>query len=235
MIDGALREGRGRILNRAIRGHLRRPDGTERDFVQFLFPVRSTHGFFLGSISPRHHRHPPHGGGASTQPGAAPSGAEAGGDRGRLPAESPTTSTTSSPASWARPPSSSTSFLRTAPSSMTCARWRAPPCGQPSSPRRSSRSPGRSPVWIWRPLDPASVIGEVTRLLERTIDKSITIRVDLPRSLPHIRGNAGQIHKAILNLCLNARDAMPHGGALTIAAAPVEKEIWRRAGGWPSR
>ena len=66
------------------------------------------------------------------------------------------------------------------------------------------------------PINPNRVVTEVVRLLERTIDKSIGIRTSLAKSVNPINGNAGQLHQALLNLCLNARDAMPGGGQIEI-------------------
>jgi signal transduction histidine kinase len=54
------------------------------------------------------------------------------------------------------------------------------------------------------PVDPNAVVGEVVRLLERTVDKSIAIETRLSRAPLRILANAGQIHQAILNVCINA-------------------------------
>jgi CheY-like chemotaxis protein len=51
-----------------------------------------------------------------------------------------------------------------------------------------------------------------------TFDRRIRISLDVPDRLPAVEGDAGQIEQALLNLCINARDAMPHGGTLRLAA-----------------
>jgi two-component system cell cycle sensor histidine kinase/response regulator CckA len=67
-----------------------------------------------------------------------------------------------------------------------------------------------------RPLSLNSVVHEVIGLLERTIDKAIAIEPHLADDLATVEGDAGQLHQVLLNLCLNARDAMPDGGQLII-------------------
>jgi signal transduction histidine kinase/CheY-like chemotaxis protein len=64
------------------------------------------------------------------------------------------------------------------------------------------------------PVDVHEVIGEVVRLLSRTLARSVSLQLDLaaPRSTVH--GDPGQLQQVFLNLALNARDAMPEGGAL---------------------
>jgi PAS domain S-box-containing protein len=67
-----------------------------------------------------------------------------------------------------------------------------------------------------------SLIEEMVRLAEKTFPRTIKIVTVLPDRLPQVRGNATQLHQVLLNLCVNARDAMPGGGTLTIEAAGVE-------------
>ena len=60
------------------------------------------------------------------------------------------------------------------------------------------------------------LIGEVVTLLGRTLDKNITITQRLRTEQAGVQGDPNQIQQVILNLALNARDAMPGGGELTI-------------------
>ena len=70
-----------------------------------------------------------------------------------------------------------------------------------------------------RPTDVRDLIHRVRQLLARTLDRAIDIRQHLPPDLPPILADAGQVELAMLNLCINARDAMPRGGTLTLSAA----------------
>jgi len=59
---------------------------------------------------------------------------------------------------------------------------------------------------------------EMARLIQETFPKTITVETSLPRDLWLISADPTQIHQVLLNLCVNARDAMAHGGVLTITA-----------------
>jgi CheY-like chemotaxis protein len=77
-----------------------------------------------------------------------------------------------------------------------------------------------------QPLEPVSVdisrlIVELTTLIDRSLPESITISVVLAETPMHCLVDPGQLESALLNFALNARDAMPEGGRLCIAAEPV--------------
>jgi signal transduction histidine kinase len=63
-----------------------------------------------------------------------------------------------------------------------------------------------------------TVLAEVKNILEQTLPKSIAIHTDIDSNLWSICGDATQLHQVMMNLCVNARDAMPHGGTLSITA-----------------
>lgn len=65
-------------------------------------------------------------------------------------------------------------------------------------------------------FDLRTAISNVNDLLSHTIENNIRLQVNIPESPCNIRGDAGLIENAILNLAVNARDAMPEGGLLTI-------------------
>ena len=62
-------------------------------------------------------------------------------------------------------------------------------------------------------------IDALGRLLGRLLGTDITVRTDLAPDLPPILGDPGQIEQAVINLAVNARDAMPHGGTLALSTS----------------
>ncbi len=69
------------------------------------------------------------------------------------------------------------------------------------------------------PVDLHRIINEVTGILQHTVDKKIEIRQHLDAQLPVTKGDPTQIQNAIMNLALNARDAMPSGGELIFSTS----------------
>ncbi len=69
-----------------------------------------------------------------------------------------------------------------------------------------------------RPIDCNALIQEIVLILQRTIDPRIAIEVDPDPRLALIEGDETQVQQALMNICLNARDAMPKGGTLKIAS-----------------
>ena len=67
-----------------------------------------------------------------------------------------------------------------------------------------------------RPINLNHEIMQVSKMLERTIPKMIRIEFYLLEDLEIINADPIQIEQILMNLCINARDAMPSGGALTI-------------------
>ena len=70
-------------------------------------------------------------------------------------------------------------------------------------------------------LQPKHLIKEIVKILRETLPKSIEINFQVPNDLWIISADATQIHQVLMNLCVNARDAMPEGGSISIKAENV--------------
>jgi PAS domain S-box-containing protein len=77
------------------------------------------------------------------------------------------------------------------------------------------------------PFDVGRVLGELERLLRETLKPSIRVEASAPDNLPRILGDETRIHQVLLNICLNARDAMPEGGVLTLEASEARPDAVR--------
>lgn len=85
-----------------------------------------------------------------------------------------------------------------------------------------------------QPLEPQTVdIGELiaslAKLVRRSLPESVTVSTDLSQASVHALVDPGQLESALLNFALNARDAMPDGGRLHIAARPIELSLGANA------
>lgn len=69
-----------------------------------------------------------------------------------------------------------------------------------------------------RAVDVPSLVRGMTDLVTRTIGPQVRVVIDVPANLPAVKVDPNQLELALLNLAVNARDAMPGGGRLTIAA-----------------
>jgi signal transduction histidine kinase len=72
------------------------------------------------------------------------------------------------------------------------------------------------------PLDLNSIVADDEQMLRRLIGNKIQLSTELEPSVGLVRANAGGMHQVLLNLAVNARDAMPAGGRLKIALATVD-------------
>ena len=73
------------------------------------------------------------------------------------------------------------------------------------------------------PISIRNLVQELCSMLNQTFPKVITFTLRLDEDLPLIHADHSQMHQVILNLCVNARDAMPHGGTITIASEVVAR------------
>jgi two-component system cell cycle sensor histidine kinase/response regulator CckA len=71
------------------------------------------------------------------------------------------------------------------------------------------------------PLDINEIVGAVARMARRLIGTEVQLRLDLAESVPHVLADPAQVEQLLLNLIVNARDAMPSGGMITVHSANV--------------
>jgi len=77
------------------------------------------------------------------------------------------------------------------------------------------------------PVDVSTLLHSLSDMLRRTLDQRIRIEVEAPPACPPVLADPGQLESALLNIAINARDAMPEGGVLRFradasASLPVE-------------
>ncbi|MHC5726260.1 MAG: ATP-binding protein, partial [Nostoc sp.] len=65
------------------------------------------------------------------------------------------------------------------------------------------------------------LIEEIEQIVDQTFPKSIICQTDIPKNLWYVRGDTTQLYQVLINLLVNARDAMPNGGILRIVAENV--------------
>jgi len=73
-----------------------------------------------------------------------------------------------------------------------------------------------------QPIDLNVQVREMNQLLAHTLPKQVEVKLDLEENLGLVRGDAGALSHAIMNLCVNAVDAMPEGGTLLLQTARAE-------------
>jgi PAS domain S-box-containing protein len=95
----------------------------------------------------------------------------------------------------------------------------------------------RRQMLLPRPVDLHGMLRPLAALLRRTLDARIDIEVDVAADCPPCLADPGQLESALLNIAINARDAMPEGGLLRLVAArcatppaSADATAWRDGG-----
>ena len=79
-------------------------------------------------------------------------------------------------------------------------------------------------------LQVSDIVGELSHLLKRLLGERVALKVEHGRGLDPVRADRGQMEQVIVNLAVNARDAMPEGGELTIRTFAVTSAAVKRMG-----
>jgi PAS domain S-box-containing protein len=211
----AMENGQADFLNRPITGTLQRPDGTRRDFVQFVFPIRTSAGIMLGSISHD-----------TTETRKIEEALRVSEERLRQAQKMEAIGTLAGGIAHdfnnllTGILGHSSLLLDELPADSPLA---ADVAAIEASAQRASELARQiltfsrqDPRIEMGPVNPKTVVDEVVRLLQRTVDKSVAIEARSSCAQLRVLANAGQLHQAILNLCINACEAMPRGGKLLI-------------------
>jgi two-component system cell cycle sensor histidine kinase/response regulator CckA len=91
----------------------------------------------------------------------------------------------------------------------------------------------RSQVAVLKVLDVNRIVIDLEKLLTKVIREDVRLEIALAQNLAHTRAAAGQIEQVVVNLVVNARDAMPQGGPLWISTsnAAIDADFVRRYDG----
>ena len=85
----------------------------------------------------------------------------------------------------------------------------------------------RRQILQMRSLRLEAVVQNLAKMVSRVIGEDVRLEINCRNGLPPVRGDQSQIEQVLLNLCLNARDAMPQGGELRIEVRPeMLSEAW---------
>ncbi len=79
-------------------------------------------------------------------------------------------------------------------------------------------------------LNLSALVGDLMKLIGKVVGAQIEVKTSLGKDVPTIHADRGQIEQVVMNLCLNARDAMPEGGRLVVETGGLHLE--EESAGW---
>ena len=79
------------------------------------------------------------------------------------------------------------------------------------------------------PTSTALLVHETAALVSEVLGRDIRVAIDAPVDLPDIMADANQLHQVLMNFCVNARDAMPDGGRLSLCTGRVQLDAAQAA------
>jgi PAS domain S-box-containing protein len=74
-------------------------------------------------------------------------------------------------------------------------------------------------------LDPSGVVNHMSRMLRRLIGEDVELVLELEEGGPSVLADPGQLEQVVLNLCVNAREALPGGGRVTVTSGTVTLDL----------
>ncbi len=83
------------------------------------------------------------------------------------------------------------------------------------------------------PVDLNQLVRDLTTLMSETFPRTVTLHLELQDRLPPLLADHNQLQQIVLNLCVNARDAMPGGGMITLCTRVVPGSAMKRLGADP--
>jgi signal transduction histidine kinase/CheY-like chemotaxis protein len=75
-----------------------------------------------------------------------------------------------------------------------------------------------------QPLDLRQVVSDMSKMLKRLLGETVALEFNPPPELPLVQADTGMVEQVLMNLAVNARDAMPKGGTLTISTQLIEPD-----------
>ena len=71
-------------------------------------------------------------------------------------------------------------------------------------------------------LDLRDIVSNMSKMLHRLLGETVMLDFTPPSELPLVQGDTGMMEQVVMNLCVNARDAMERGGTLTVALSSID-------------